>query len=148
VIHSTTIKKGLLAFCLLALAIFSFLKCDSVPSAQTSAPAQVTKVPTPPNPAATTFPQEKATQNLAAAKSPKALTATITPQTDGTWGYDILGDGKLLIHQPHIPALSGNSGFATAAQAERVAALAIQKMKKGESLPTLSVSEVQALIAQ
>lgn len=78
---------------------------------------------------------------------PKDLHHKTLQNPDGTWGYDLLGDGRLLVHQPNIPALPGNAGFATEAQAARVAQAALQKIKNGESLPTLSAEEVRGLMA-
>jgi Domain of unknown function (DUF4907) len=135
------------ALCLLAFACVRFFNFDAITAAAIAAPSPATEMPstiylvTPANAAA--LPPEKADT----AKSPKQFTAQIIPQPDGTWGYDILSEGKLLIHQPHIPALPGNRGFETTAQAERVAAAVIQKMEQGERMPTLSVAEVQTFRA-
>ncbi len=76
--------------------------------------------------------------------SPK-LTYTIINNADNTFGYDIYSDGRLKIHQPTVPAMPGNKGFATKAAAEKVAQLAIKKMAKGESLPTISPEELKKL---
>lgn len=62
---------------------------------------------------------------------------------DNTWGYDILVDGNLVVHQPSKPALPGNSGFATQEKARKVAGLVIEKIKKGQMPPTLSPEEMQ-----
>src|SRR6187401_3405523 len=35
------------------------------------------------------------------------------------FGYDIYVDNALKVHQPHIPAVSGNKGFATEEKAKR-----------------------------
>ena len=86
--------------------------------------------------------QATATQNI----SPK-LTYTIINRADNTFGYDIYSDGKLKIHQPSVPAMPGNKGFTTNAAAEKVAQLAIKKMKTGESLPTISPEELKKLKA-
>ena len=65
--------------------------------------------------------------------------------TNCTYGYNIYKGKKLFIHQPTIPALPGNSGFATKADAEKVARLVVEKMKKGEPLPTITVDELKQL---
>lgn len=80
------------------------------------------------------------------AKPPQDLQYKTLQNPDGTWGYDIFGDGRRMLHQPHIPALPGTAGFATEAQAVRVAAAVIQKIKNGESLPTLSAEEVRGFM--
>lgn len=62
-----------------------------------------------------------------------------------TFGYDVYGDGKLIIHQTSIPAMSGNKGFATKADAVKVAELVIEKIRKGIMPPTVSKDELQKL---
>ena len=69
----------------------------------------------------------------------------IIAATKSTYGYDIYKGKKLFIHQPTIPAVSGNSGFATKSDAEKVAKLVMDKMKKGEALPTITVDELKHL---
>ena len=49
--------------------------------------------------------------------------------TDKTWGYDILKNNKLFIHQTTIPGLPGNSGIEKKSDAEKVARLVIEKLK-------------------
>ncbi|MFM2395410.1 MAG: hypothetical protein RLZZ546_3393 [Bacteroidota bacterium] len=65
---------------------------------------------------------------------------------DGSYGYSIFVDGSLTYHQPNIPAISGNKGFVKVDHAEAVAKLAIQKIKEGESPPTLSMEEINTII--
>ena len=66
----------------------------------------------------------------------------------GTWGYDIRKKDKQVIHQPAIPALPGNKGFARKEDARKVAFLVIGKMRKGESLPSVSREELHQLDIQ
>ena len=61
------------------------------------------------------------------------------------YGYDIYAEEKLFIHQPTIPALPGNGGFATKAAAEKVARKVVEKMQKGESFPTITIEEMKQL---
>ena len=91
--------------------------------------------------------QKKATPAPAIQQAAPAFTYKIISAANGTYGYDIYADGKLRIHQPAIPAIPGNEGFKTKAAAEKVANLAISKMKKGESLPTISPEELKKLKA-
>jgi hypothetical protein len=65
---------------------------------------------------------------------------------DGTFGYAIFIDGNMIYNQPNIPAVSGYKGFDKVNHAEAIAKLAIQKIKEGESPPTLSVEEVERII--
>jgi hypothetical protein len=80
-----------------------------------------------------------------AKKAQPQFTYKIIEGANGTFGYDVYADGRLKLHQPSIPAMPGNEGFKTKAAAEQVAQLAIKKMKKGESLPTISPEELKKL---
>ena len=75
------------------------------------------------------------------------LTYEIIPGLNNTWGYDILSDNKVIIHQPCIPAVTGNEGFKTKEGAEKVAKLVIEKMKKGEMPPSIDAEEMKKLKA-
>jgi hypothetical protein len=64
-----------------------------------------------------------------------------------TFGYDILSNGRMLIHQPSVPGQPGNNGFRTKLAAGKVALLVISKIKKGEMPPTVTEAEMKALHA-
>lgn len=66
---------------------------------------------------------------------------------DGTggFGYDLLNGGKVTIHQPHIPAVSGTSGFSSKEDAEKVGSLMLMKIQKGIMPPTITVEELDSL---
>lgn len=72
-------------------------------------------------------------------------TFSIIPAANNTWCYDIYMDKKLFIHQPSIPAVPGNEGFKTKADAEKVAKLVIDKIKKGEMPPSVTIEEMKKL---
>ncbi len=84
------------------------------------------------------FPNGK-TQKIA------VYTYTIIPAENKTWCYDIYIDKKLIIHQPSIPGLPGNDGFKTKADAEKIAKLVIDKIKKGEMPPSITIEEMKKL---
>jgi hypothetical protein len=71
------------------------------------------------------------------------LTYKIINTSSHTYGYDVYRNGKLFIHQPSIPALSGNDGFKTKQDAEKVAGLVINKIKKGEMPPTITIADLR-----
>jgi hypothetical protein len=71
------------------------------------------------------------------------LTSKIIDAANHTFGYDILLDGKTLIHQPSIPAMPGNEGFKNKCDAEKTAKLVISKIRKGEMPPTITVEELK-----
>jgi len=97
-------------------------------------------------------PSAPAQENGSSAKVPTesanaktAFTYKIIDAPKDTFGYDVFGDGKLMIHQTSVPALPGNEGFKTKEDAARVALLVIKKIKKGEMPPTISVDEMKTL---
>jgi hypothetical protein len=61
------------------------------------------------------------------------------------YGFNILIDKKILIHQPFIPSLQGNRGFATKTDAARTAKLMLYKLKKFGMPPTISTAELDSL---
>lgn len=72
-------------------------------------------------------------------------TYTIIPSNNNTWCYDIFKDKKMLIHQPSKPGLPGNDGFKNKSDAEKVARLVIEKLKKGEMPPSVTIEELKNL---
>ena len=60
------------------------------------------------------------------------------------WGYDIVMNGKLVIHQEYIPAINKKKEFVTATQAKETALLVISKLKNNK-FPTLSKREVEQI---
>lgn len=64
---------------------------------------------------------------------------------DNGWGYDIYINDQKYIHQDHIPAVNGLHVFATAADAQKVADLAVQKLRSGMMQPTISQEELAQL---
>ena len=73
------------------------------------------------------------------------LTYTIIDAPIHTYGYDVLADDRLIIHQTSIPAMPGNEGFKTKADASKVAQLVISKIKEGEMPPTVTIEEMKKL---
>jgi hypothetical protein len=73
------------------------------------------------------------------------LNYKIIQSDHSTWGYDIYDDTKLFVHQPTIPALPGNKGFDTKQAAEKVAKKVIEKIRKGESPPTVTIYEMKQM---
>jgi hypothetical protein len=97
--------------------------------------------------------QQPKQENVAAQFPPKAfgtnantkLTWKIIDAPNHTYGYDVLADGRLIIHQKSIPAMPGNEGFRTQANASKVAQLVTGKIKKGEMPPTVTIEEMKKL---
>lgn len=69
----------------------------------------------------------------------------LIPSENDTWGYKILLDNNPIILQPNKPGLPGNAGFKTKEKAQKVAELAINKIRKGQMPPTITIQELDSL---
>jgi hypothetical protein len=65
------------------------------------------------------------------APSPKGLTYNCF-KTDHGWGYDVLANDRIIIHQPFLPGKSGFNGFSSEKEAGADAQSVIEKIKSGE----------------
>lgn len=74
---------------------------------------------------------------------PEILVKTV--KTEIGWGYDVYVNGKMKVHQPHIPVLSGVNGFKSQRDAEKVGELVKKKIQKGQIPPTISRKELDSL---
>lgn len=63
---------------------------------------------------------------------------------DGGWGYDILVDKKLFIHQDCIPAIPSPKCFVSETEALLTGNSVVEKIKKGK-LPAVTIEELKAL---
>ena len=75
------------------------------------------------------------------------LSYKIIPSENNTFGYEILMDGRLYIHQPNIPGLPGISGFVAKETAIEVADFVISKIRKNEMPPSVSVADLKKMDA-
>ena len=116
----------------LTLAALILLSCMSM----TVLRAQVAPSPVQSDQSAAKFPAAKTYVNT-------KLTYKIIAAPKHTYGYDVFGDGRLMIHQTSVPALPGNDGFKTKEDAIKVALLVIDKIKRGEMPPTISIEEMK-----
>ena len=78
-------------------------------------------------------------------KKDKSVKALIF-EGPGGWGYDILVNDSLFIHQEYIPVIDGKEGFPTKEQAENTAQLIINKMNNGH-LPTVTTFELEKIFS-
>jgi hypothetical protein len=60
------------------------------------------------------------------------------------WGYEILVDHKIFIHQENIPALTGKKSFVTKEDAMKIATLVVQKLVRGKQ-PSITKDDLTAL---
>ena len=75
----------------------------------------------------------------------KAVDTRIFQNEDQSWGYDIYLKGKLYIHQPHVPVISGTHGFQSEDDARKTAEFVSNKIEKNSSLPSVSKAELDSL---
>jgi hypothetical protein len=61
------------------------------------------------------------------------------------WGYDIKIDGQPFVHQPHIPAVSGDQGFASEADAKKAGELVAYKIRNNILPPSVTVEELDSI---
>ena len=61
------------------------------------------------------------------------------------FGYNILANGVVFIHQATIPSVAGNKAFETKEKAELVANLMAQKLKNNIMPPSVSKKELDSL---
>lgn len=61
------------------------------------------------------------------------------------FGYDILIDGKPYVHQPHIPAVAGNKGFATSQAANKAGEFVAYKIKNNIMPPSITEHELDSV---
>lgn len=63
----------------------------------------------------------------------------------GGFGYDILVNGKIYIHQTTVPAVPGIVAFVRKEDAEKVARLVVVKIEQGIMPPAVTKAEMEAL---
>jgi CRISPR/Cas system type I-B associated protein Csh2 (Cas7 group RAMP superfamily) len=78
-------------------------------------------------------------------QSNDSITTVQTFQASGGWGYDVLMNDVLYVHQPTIPVVSGEKGFKTKEDAEKTAGLVITKIRNNILPPTLTLEELREL---
>lgn len=61
------------------------------------------------------------------------------------FGYDVMIDGKLYVHQPHVPAVAGNNGFVTPEAAKKAGELVAYKIKNNIMPPSVTVNELDSI---
>ncbi|MFI5193699.1 MAG: DUF4907 domain-containing protein [Chitinophagales bacterium] len=68
----------------------------------------------------------------------------VAVQTAGGWGYNIMANDKIYIHQDYIPAAGGKRVFKTKEDAMRVANRVIEKISKNQ-LPVITLKDLDSL---
>jgi hypothetical protein len=73
------------------------------------------------------------------------ISIKIIPSIEKTFGYDILIQGRPLVHQPNIPGLPGHKGFTTRKRAKKIAEFVMKKIKKNEMPPTVTMDDLSKM---
>jgi len=63
------------------------------------------------------------------------------------WGYDIVKDKRIYIHQPYMPVVEGQVPFSTRQSARKTGRLVVKKIRNRES-PALSREEIEAIVGK
>jgi hypothetical protein len=84
-------------------------------------------------------------QQINAGKAFNDFSYIIIEGNQNGFGYDIIAQGKVIIHQPYIPAISGNKGFRTKEDAQKIAQLVIYKLNKNIIPPSVTKKELDSL---
>ena len=66
-------------------------------------------------------------------------------RSDHGWGYDILMNNKVYIHQPYMPAVEGQVPFNDKQSARKTARLVVNKIRKHKS-PFVTKEELQTIL--
>jgi len=61
------------------------------------------------------------------------------------WGYNILIDDKMYIHQPNIPAVMGNNGFPSEEKAMKAGEFVANKIRNNIIPPAVTAEELDSL---
>jgi len=61
------------------------------------------------------------------------------------WGYDILINDELYIHQPNIPSVMGNNGFSSEEKARDAGEFVIYKIRNNIIPPSVTPNELDSL---
>lgn len=69
---------------------------------------------------------------------------SVAIRTPEGWGYNILVDHKIYIHQDFIPVIEGNKAFKSKEDALKTSEVAIKKLIKGQ-IPSINKRELDSL---
>ena len=133
----------IVVFCVLSVL---FVGCDSSDSAEQQTvndipeieAKEATESSTSTVPAASAKEQGKTVNHIA------AFSVIVTKQSNG-FGYQIFQGSKMVVDQPHIPAISGLHGFQTEHDAELVGNAMRDKLEQGIMPPTINKDEMRNL---
>ncbi len=73
------------------------------------------------------------------------ITYKIITVANNRFGYDIFDNDRRIIHQISTPGMSGNQGFRRKEDAEKVAVLVVEKLKRHIVPPSVTIHEMDSL---
>jgi hypothetical protein len=73
-----------------------------------------------------------------------SIIQSIPFKTENGWGYNILVNDKIYIHQEYIPAINGKQSFQSRLEAQETGILVIKKIKKGQ-MPVIKTKDLDSL---
>lgn len=82
------------------------------------------------------------------APEPTEYSWLLLENSDGTYGYEVLKSGDLVVSQPNIPGEGGTSGFKSKTQAAAAAELVISKLEQNILPPSISEKELKKILKQ
>ncbi len=74
----------------------------------------------------------------------KVFLKAVPVKTASGWGYNIMADDKIYIHQDYIPAVAGKEGFKTQEDALLVGKRVVEKISRNE-LPAITQKDLEEL---
>jgi hypothetical protein len=77
--------------------------------------------------------------------SKSKIICKISMATNHAWCYEILDNGKMMIHHPSVHGLPCEEKIKTQAAAQQTIDLKIQKVKIGEMPPSITKEEMQKM---
>lgn len=90
------------------------------------------------------LPQEsRRSRDSTAAKG--SITYKLITSNGHGYGYDIVVNNAVFVHQPFIPCVPGNRSFKTKADAKKVALLVIEKIRQGMMPPSVTKADLEKL---
>ncbi|MFA6570870.1 MAG: DUF4907 domain-containing protein [Bacteroidota bacterium] len=135
-------KQVLIAFTSFILIAFCF-SCKSQQSSQVETKPDIVAGKTSEEPKETSK-NKDTTKKDNPYKNAKIDIVTYKVDTLG-WGYDILLWNSRYVHQPSIPALPGNRGFAEDSLARRAAEFIVKKIRNNIIPPSVTIQELDSL---
>lgn len=94
--------------------------------------------------ATSSSPGEKVQPNDSSSAQTVNIDVRVFQSGDG-WGYDIYMNEKMYVHQPHIPAVSGNHAFRSENDARKAGELMVYKIRNNVMPPSITIEELDSI---